>query len=162
MQPSYSSKHRCPKYAELGNNSYYHSFATLSTISSLAVAPMLPIWRLTPTEYYERHREHHTLLHADDEDPDHGVIAISMCTNLQKRQVKAAQKRARTVLSAVLLLQARDLFCAVRILSVNDDFIVFRLCRNGRGASSSLCPRSTAKKCAVEVQHSSCSWPHFR
>jgi hypothetical protein len=40
-----------------------HSFATLSCISSLAVAPKLPIWRLKPDEYAFRELERQHVLH---------------------------------------------------------------------------------------------------
>ncbi|KAI0345541.1 hypothetical protein BDW22DRAFT_1481783 [Trametopsis cervina] len=97
-----------------GNLTLHHAtlilnFATLSTISSLAVAPLLPIWRLSPTEYYERHRQRHALLYADDDDPrvlrSPSALAGSLYANTKKQRVKAAQRRQRAVLSVVLLLQ---------------------------------------------------------
>lgn len=87
---------------------YLHqSFATLSCISSLAVAPMLPIWRLTPSEYYEQEHARHTITLAEDEAADGvmNLISSSVYANVHKRQVKAAQQRARVVLSFAILLQ---------------------------------------------------------
>ncbi|KAI0698128.1 hypothetical protein BC835DRAFT_691448 [Cytidiella melzeri] len=85
------------------------NFVTLSTISSLAVAPMLPIWRLSPAEYYERHRRRHALLYTDVDDSRYlqspFVFEGSLYANTQKQRVKAAQRRQREVLSIVLLLQ---------------------------------------------------------
>ncbi|KAI0088653.1 hypothetical protein BDY19DRAFT_178615 [Irpex rosettiformis] len=85
------------------------NFVTLSTISSLAVAPMLPIWRLSPEEFYERHRRRHALLYADIDDPryvnDPSVLNASIQANRRKLRIKKAQRRQRMIISFVLLLQ---------------------------------------------------------
>jgi hypothetical protein len=70
---------------------------------------MLPIWRLSPAEYYERHRRRHALLYSDADDPrslrNTSILEGSIYANTQKRRVKAAQRRQREILSVVLLLQ---------------------------------------------------------
>lgn len=70
---------------------------------------MLPIWRLSPAEYYERHRRRHALLYTDVDDPrflrNTSILEGSIYANTQKRRVKAAQRRQREILSVVLLLQ---------------------------------------------------------
>ena len=87
----------------------FDSFVTLSTISSLAVAPMLPIWRLSPEEFYERHRRRHALLYTDRDDPryvhDVSVLNASLEANTRKLRIKKAQRRQRIIISVVLLLQ---------------------------------------------------------
>ncbi|GJE92573.1 hypothetical protein PsYK624_087280 [Phanerochaete sordida] len=97
-----------------GNLTLHHAtlvlnFATLSCISSLAVAPMLPIWRLSPGEYYEQERQRHALILAtgggDPRDRDQNIIEATMSSNVRKRQVKRAQRRARIVLSLAILIQ---------------------------------------------------------
>ncbi|KAJ3549372.1 hypothetical protein NM688_g5182 [Phlebia brevispora] len=83
------------------------NFATLSSISSLAVAPMLPIWRLSPAEYYRHELEQHMLHPPGDEghDANHTVVTSPFYVNIKKRELKAAQKRARIVLSLAILIQ---------------------------------------------------------
>ncbi len=68
---------------------------------------MLPIWRLTPSEYYESERARHALTRQDDQAPGRlsNLVASSVYSNVHKRDVKAAQKRARVVLSLAIILQ---------------------------------------------------------
>ncbi|EKM48053.1 uncharacterized protein PHACADRAFT_214972, partial [Phanerochaete carnosa HHB-10118-sp] len=101
-----------------GNLTLHHAtlvlnFATLSCISSLAVAPMLPIWRLTPGEYFEQDRQQHALGLSASGDK-HGrataalnrrIVESAALRNARKREVKRAQRRARMVLSLALLIQ---------------------------------------------------------
>ena len=90
-----------------------HSFATLSCIASLAVAPMLPIWRLTPGEYFELQRQKHALHLTEDRNDaaalQQEIIEVSMDSNVRKRQVKRAQRRERLVLALAILIQVRTL-----------------------------------------------------
>lgn len=94
-----------------GNLTLHHAtlvlnFATLSCISSLAVAPMLPIWRLSPGEYYEQERQRHALILGDGgAEVNQTIIESSMWSNVRKREVKRAQRRARLVLSLAILIQ---------------------------------------------------------
>lgn len=83
------------------------NFSTLSSISSLSVAPTLPIWKLTPGEYYERQRARHALTQPSDGpySPMHNVFASTVYANVHKKQLRVAQKRARIILALALLLQ---------------------------------------------------------
>ncbi|KAK7682320.1 hypothetical protein QCA50_014524 [Cerrena zonata] len=83
------------------------NFATLSCISSLAVAPMLPIWRLRPGEYYRRELARHALTDENDlhEDEHINVLESGIYVNKHKRKILAAQNRERVVLSLALLTQ---------------------------------------------------------
>ncbi|KIP02978.1 hypothetical protein PHLGIDRAFT_130428 [Phlebiopsis gigantea 11061_1 CR5-6] len=83
------------------------NFSTLSCISSLAVAPTLPIWRLSPTEYSEQERNRHALTLAEDEASKGlmKLIETSFYNHVHRQQAKAAQERARVVLSLAILLQ---------------------------------------------------------
>ncbi|KAH8082452.1 hypothetical protein BXZ70DRAFT_959185 [Cristinia sonorae] len=78
------------------------NFATLSCISSLAAAPMLPIWRLRPHEYYAQELARHVLM---DDGEDRNVLESEVYINRHKKKIKAAQNRERVVLSLALLTQ---------------------------------------------------------
>ena len=86
------------------------SFATLSCISSLAVAPTLSIWRLTPQQYYAKRLAHDMLDAGDDSDDDkHNRMVTSaveqLTTGRHKRKVARAQNRQRVFLAFALLIQ---------------------------------------------------------
>ncbi len=80
------------------------SFATLSCISSLAVAPTLSLWRLTPWEYYAKRLARDLL--DDEDDHEHRMIstAVDVMTN-HKRRIERAQSRQRLFLALALLTQ---------------------------------------------------------
>ncbi|KAI0738827.1 hypothetical protein C8Q80DRAFT_212488 [Daedaleopsis nitida] len=81
------------------------NFATLSSIGSLAVAPTLPIWRLSPQEYYAR-RVARELLDDDEGHQDRMVgQAVEAMTKGHKRRIVRAQSRARLFLAIALLTQ---------------------------------------------------------
>ncbi|KAI0073010.1 hypothetical protein K474DRAFT_1711093 [Panus rudis PR-1116 ss-1] len=75
------------------------NFATLSCISSLAAAPVLPIWRLTPQQYYSREFARDVL------GESHDMVENGVYTNARKKRIKAAQSRARLILTLALLIQ---------------------------------------------------------
>ncbi|KAI0775612.1 hypothetical protein BD413DRAFT_280050 [Trametes elegans] len=75
------------------------NFATLSCISSLAVAPTLSIWRLTPEGYYTQQLARH-VLGISPELGDNGVI-----TPKDKTRIQRAQGRQRLFLALALLTQ---------------------------------------------------------
>ncbi len=70
---------------------------------------MLPIWKLSPEEFYERHRRRHALLYTDKDDPryihDASDLKASWEANHRKQRIKKAQRRQREIISVVLLLQ---------------------------------------------------------
>ena len=84
----------------------FGSFATLSCISSLAVAPTLSIWRLTPEEYY---REKVTRSVFEDEGPntDQGILAeaVGRVAVEHKRKIQRSQYKQRFFLALALLAQ---------------------------------------------------------
>ncbi|GJE92576.1 hypothetical protein PsYK624_087310 [Phanerochaete sordida] len=97
-----------------GNLTLHHAtlvlnFATLSCISTLAVAPILPIWRLSPGQYFEQERERHALLLPEAENSFHDrkqeLFESAFSSNIIKDQVKQAQRRGRLVLSLAILIQ---------------------------------------------------------
>lgn len=82
------------------------SFATLSCISSLAAAPTLPIWRLTPQEYYQREFARRALtLPEDDDHRDQNLILRIFDMSTRKKELRAAQKRGRVVLAFAIMIQ---------------------------------------------------------
>ncbi|TCD66843.1 hypothetical protein EIP91_000797 [Steccherinum ochraceum] len=78
------------------------NFATLSCISSLASAPMLPIWRLRPHEYYAQELARHAMM---DDGEGRNILESEVYVNRHKSKIKAAQNRERVVLSLALLTQ---------------------------------------------------------
>ena len=84
-----------------------HSFATLSCISSLAVAPMLPVWRLRPDEYYAKELRRGTAadLHSVHAIIDWGLLEGGGRVTPQRQKVEAAQSRERVILALALLTQ---------------------------------------------------------
>ncbi|TBU42273.1 hypothetical protein BD309DRAFT_963385 [Dichomitus squalens] len=83
------------------------NFATLSCISSLAVAPTLSIWRLTPREYYAKRLARDMLDgHHDDAEEDRLIgEAAEVITGRRERKIARAQNRQRIVLALALLTQ---------------------------------------------------------
>ncbi|CAL1713781.1 unnamed protein product [Somion occarium] len=80
------------------------NFATLSCISSFAVAPMLPIWRLRPSEYYAQELARNAVHDAGGDDQSN-IIESPFYINRQKKHIKAAQNRERVILALALLTQ---------------------------------------------------------
>ncbi|OBZ71733.1 hypothetical protein A0H81_08882 [Grifola frondosa] len=88
---------RCPKGGSaitLHHATLVLNFATLSCISSLVVAPILPIWQLTPEEYCVRRL-------ALDDDAAEGAIIDEK----RIKQLEAAQSKERLILALALLTQ---------------------------------------------------------
>ena len=82
-----------------------NSFATLSCISSLAVAPTLSIWRLTPQEYYRKRLER-DILDDHDDDQDRMISdAVDTMTGRHRRRIERAQSRQRLILAIAILTQ---------------------------------------------------------
>ena len=81
------------------------SFATLSCISSLAVAPMLPIWKLRARDYYRREIARHTLTYGSDDDDHVHALETQFYLNTRKKKIRDAQNRGRVILSLALLIQ---------------------------------------------------------
>ena len=81
------------------------SFATLSCISSLAVAPMLPIWKLRARDYYRREIARHTLTYGSDDDDHAHALETQFYLNMRKKKIRDAQNRGRVILSLALLIQ---------------------------------------------------------
>ncbi|KAM5541189.1 hypothetical protein V8D89_005118 [Ganoderma adspersum] len=84
------------------------NFATLSCISSLAVAPTLSIWRLTPQQYYAKRLAHDMLDAGDESDNKHRMVTDAveqLTTGRHKRKVARAQNRQRLFLAFALLTQ---------------------------------------------------------
>ncbi|RDX44159.1 hypothetical protein OH76DRAFT_1559898 [Lentinus brumalis] len=81
------------------------NFATLSCISSLAVAPTLSIWRLTPREYYAKRLARDIL--DDDEDHQDRMItdAVDTMTGRHRKRIERAQSRQRLILAIAILTQ---------------------------------------------------------
>ncbi|KAH9948278.1 hypothetical protein B0H21DRAFT_660500, partial [Amylocystis lapponica] len=97
-----------------GNITLHHAtlvlnFSTLSCISSLAVAPILPIWRLTPGEYYARElqlaRRTVTGTTTPLTDREENVLEEEVYVNTHKKKIKKAQNKERVVLALALLIQ---------------------------------------------------------
>lgn len=86
-----------------------YSFATLSCISSLAVAPMLPVWRLKPHSYYAKelerraHKDPHALNIGNYRNET--LLESEVYMNVQKKKMKADQNRERIILALALLIQ---------------------------------------------------------
>ncbi|THH31596.1 hypothetical protein EUX98_g2587 [Antrodiella citrinella] len=80
------------------------NFATLSCISSLAAAPMLPIWRLRPEEFYSEELKRYALMGADGKE-EYNVLGSVVYINRNKKKIKTAQMRGRVVLSLAILTQ---------------------------------------------------------
>ncbi|THG96081.1 hypothetical protein EW026_g5682 [Hermanssonia centrifuga] len=83
------------------------NFATLACISSLAAAPKLPTWRLSPAEYVRHQRERHIVsgrssLPLTREDD---ILTAAFDQNAHKLHIRKAQKRSRLLLCIALLLQ---------------------------------------------------------
>ncbi|GBE85478.1 hypothetical protein SCP_0706650 [Sparassis crispa] len=83
------------------------NFATISCISSLAVAPLLPIWCLRPSDYYARELARNAIsgpntLHGD---ADGNVLVSEVYVNTHKKKIKAEQNKERLILSLALLTQ---------------------------------------------------------
>ncbi|PSR70899.1 hypothetical protein PHLCEN_2v13213 [Hermanssonia centrifuga] len=76
---------------------------------------MLPIWRLTPGEYYESERARHALTRQDNQAPGRlsNLVASSVYSNVHKRDVKAAQKRAPHLKEQVILQWAWGIYLFV-------------------------------------------------
>ncbi|OJT02168.1 hypothetical protein TRAPUB_7283 [Trametes pubescens] len=76
------------------------NFATLSCISSLAVAPTLSIWRLSPESYYNRQLARHVLdtIHEDRASP-------ARISSKDKAKIQRAQGKQRLFLAIALLTQ---------------------------------------------------------
>ncbi|KAI0326220.1 hypothetical protein GY45DRAFT_1329192 [Cubamyces sp. BRFM 1775] len=80
------------------------NFATLSCISSLAVAPTLSIWRLTPEGYYARQLAHHVMNTATPDENHHTSDAASI-TDRDRMKIQRAQGLQRLFLALALLTQ---------------------------------------------------------
>ncbi|KAI0655457.1 hypothetical protein C8Q70DRAFT_923626 [Cubamyces menziesii] len=80
------------------------NFATLSCISSLAVAPTLSIWRLTPEGYYVRQLAHHVLNTTAPEE-DHQIGDTASITDRDRVRIQRAQGYQRLFLALALLTQ---------------------------------------------------------
>ncbi|KAL4247912.1 hypothetical protein ABKN59_006787 [Abortiporus biennis] len=78
-------------------------FATLSCISSLTAAPMLPIWRLSPPEYYAQELHAHIL--PDVPDDEHDIFQDAAFVNRHKKTIKDNQTRQRKLLALALMIQ---------------------------------------------------------
>ncbi|KAI0823273.1 hypothetical protein BC628DRAFT_1325548 [Trametes gibbosa] len=76
------------------------NFATLSCISSLAVAPTLSIWRLSPEKYYTRQIARYVLDSTAQEDRSPTRISSKDRTRIQR-----AQSKQRLFLAVALLTQ---------------------------------------------------------
>ncbi|KAH9849493.1 hypothetical protein C2E23DRAFT_888205 [Lenzites betulinus] len=76
------------------------NFATLSCISSLAVAPTLSIWRLSPEKYYTRQLARYVLDSTTQEDRSPTRISSKDRTRIQR-----AQSKQRLFLAIALLTQ---------------------------------------------------------
>ncbi|KAI8986292.1 hypothetical protein BD414DRAFT_546366 [Trametes punicea] len=79
------------------------NFATLSCISSLAVAPTLSIWRLTPEGYYVRQLAHHVLNITFQEGSGHNEVALFR--DRDRTKIQEAQSKQRLFLALALLVQ---------------------------------------------------------
>lgn len=89
-----------------------NSFATLSCISSLAVAPKLPIWNLSPNEYIARKLA--SKAHAEPKSMESfaghvGYILNSEFPVSARRTVKSAMIRERIALGLSLLAQVSSI-----------------------------------------------------
>ncbi|RPD56700.1 hypothetical protein L226DRAFT_537871 [Lentinus tigrinus ALCF2SS1-7] len=83
------------------------NFATLSCISSLAVAPTLSIWRLTPGEYYGR-RLARDILDDDDDDRDRMIrdaVETMTLKSRHRKRIERAQSGQRLILAIAILTQ---------------------------------------------------------
>ncbi|KAH9919156.1 uncharacterized protein BXZ73DRAFT_92098 [Epithele typhae] len=82
------------------------NFATISCIGSLAVAPTLSIWRLTPKEYYKQQLSR-DVLEDDDADAQQRMIgqAVEEITVRHRKRIARAQSRQRVILALALLTQ---------------------------------------------------------
>ncbi|EMD39485.1 hypothetical protein CERSUDRAFT_111785 [Gelatoporia subvermispora B] len=92
-----------------GNLTLHHAtlilnFATLSCVSSLAVAPLLPVWRLRPDEYFAQEVRHAASMH-DSSDDEGECLQMFIQSNRQKKRIKADQQRKRTILTLAILTQ---------------------------------------------------------
>jgi hypothetical protein len=125
------------------------SYATLSCISSLAVAPMLPIWKLSPTEYYRQEQDRHAVTLVEDEHIDQALMAAGFYTYVLKKRLKESQTRARVVLSVAILLQVRSI-CAKSISIVH-------LRHKGR----STVGLGHLSVCLSEIQSAQLQWGHY-
>lgn len=89
------------------------SFATLSCIGSLAVAPTLPIWRMEPEAYYRYEQRSHALVQPLEsrtrtrDAPSRHDTTTAFPMNLGRRDLRRAQERARLILTVALLFQVR-------------------------------------------------------
>ncbi|KAI0629929.1 hypothetical protein C8Q77DRAFT_1064531 [Trametes polyzona] len=75
------------------------NFATLSCISSLAVAPTLSIWRLSPESYYTRQLARHVLNSWNDER------SPPVISDKDRVRIQKAQSTQRLFLAVALLTQ---------------------------------------------------------
>ena len=75
---------------------------------------MLPIWKLSPTEYYLQEKARHALTLVDNGNTDERLVASGWYTAVHKEQIKDAQTRARVVLSLAILSQVSSLVLSMR------------------------------------------------
>ncbi|KAI0671246.1 hypothetical protein C8Q78DRAFT_1131643 [Trametes maxima] len=78
------------------------NFATLSCIGSLAVAPTLPIWKLSPEAYYNQQIARARLVLQDSPFQDGGSGVI---TPKDESRIRKAQSKQRLFLALALLTQ---------------------------------------------------------
>ncbi|OCH92806.1 hypothetical protein OBBRIDRAFT_726092 [Obba rivulosa] len=81
------------------------NFATISCLSSLAVAPLLPVWRLRPDEYFIQEVRHAASMHDISDEEDGEELFLHIQSNRQKKRIKADQQRKRTILALAILTQ---------------------------------------------------------
>lgn len=131
------------------------SFATLSCISSLAVAPKLPVWHLRPHEYIARKLAAHA-----GSDPKSmtlfaghvGLILENEFPLSAQRKVKSAQRKERIFLGLSLLAQVSVTSSQI---SRDGPHATSRLCFNGHGVFSYLLHLYTPSLRAM-IAHTSC------
>lgn len=129
----------------------YTSFATLSCISSLAVAPKLPVWNLRPQEYIARRLAPHALANPGPRTVDSFAGQIedllnSSFTETARQRLKHAQRRERIAIGLSLLFQVNLFECEVGLYSFEA-----RWSYSGPGLSSyssglSIANKNVAKK----------------
>lgn len=83
------------------------SFATLSCISSLATAPKLPLWRMSPNEYFRMRgrpfaaSESSTLPQTRDDV----LLEDDVYVNVHKKRIKHEQRKGRLFIAFALMFQ---------------------------------------------------------
>ncbi|CCL99762.1 uncharacterized protein FIBRA_01784 [Fibroporia radiculosa] len=97
-----------------GSITLHHSilvlnYATLSCISSLAIAPILPVWRIESGDPVargiKRGREHVQSQGDDTESITNMLLNTNVYTKTRRRYIRMSQEKQRTVLALALFLQ---------------------------------------------------------